>query len=715
MNDSTYSLSMQSQPTRSAHCRLDFDSLRMNSERGRKEGNEPAGGPGDGNGGSNRPGNTAPPKMRRQFMTWILVMAVLAVVWTVLMGGSNRGEAIQTPQEFFVLAKEGYFEPASVVIEDDKLMATLSKSLPGATERSGQKGGMVWVRIIPGNYDWVREQLTASGVKWQEQVGQSMFVQLLLTLAPGLLILLVLWFLIARSMRNAAGGGPGGMLGSFGKSRHRVTNKENVQITFADVAGVDEAKEEVGEIVEFLKNPKRFSKLGGRIPRGVLLSGQPGCGKTLLAKAIAGEADVPFFSISGSDFVEMFVGVGASRVRDLFKQAKENAPCIIFLDEIDAVGRRRGGGFSSGGHDEREQTLNAILVEMDGFEANDQVIVIAATNRPDVLDPALTRPGRFDRQVAVPLPDLRGRRQILAVHARKVKIGADVDLERLARGTPMFSGADLAAIINEAAIIATMAEKDSIEMSDLEEARDKVRFGRANRSRKIEEEERVATAYHEAGHALLQVLLKDADPLHKVTIIPRGQAMGATFSLPEKDRYGYSRRHLLATMRVLCGGRIAEEKKTSDISSGASMDIRMATAYARTMVLQWGMSDRLGFVNYGGSDERDMFIPEKDYSPETAHVIDQEVRTLIDSAYADARQLIEQNWDKVVAISEALLAVETLSRDDVDRIMAGEPFQKPSVADLLKRELPKNPAAQNPGTGQQPSEDLPPGALPSPA
>lgn len=712
MNNSTDStLSMHSQPTRSGQPALTFDVSRMLNERSPKDGNDSGGSSGDGN----RSGNSAPPKMRRQFMTWILVVAVLAVVWTVLMGGSNRGEAIQTPQEFFVLAKEGYFEPASVVIEDDKLMATLSKSLPGATERSGQKGGMVWVRIIPGNYDWVREQLTASGVKWQEQVGQSMFVQLLLTLAPGLLILLVLWFLIARGMRNAAGGGPGGMLGSFGKSRHRVTNKENVQITFADVAGVDEAKEEVGEIVEFLKNPKRFSKLGGRIPRGVLLSGQPGCGKTLLAKAIAGEADVPFFSISGSDFVEMFVGVGASRVRDLFKQAKENAPCIIFLDEIDAVGRRRGGGFSSGGHDEREQTLNAILVEMDGFEANDQVIVIAATNRPDVLDPALTRPGRFDRQVAVPLPDLRGRRQILAVHARKVKIGADVDLERLARGTPMFSGADLAAIINEAAIIATMAEKDSIEMSDLEEARDKVRFGRANRSRKIEEEERVATAYHEAGHALLQVLLKDADPLHKVTIIPRGQAMGATFSLPEKDRYGYSRRHLLATMRVLCGGRIAEEKKTSDISSGASMDIRMATAYARTMVLQWGMSDRLGFVNYGGSDERDMFIPEKDYSPETAHVIDQEVRTLIDHAYADARQMIEQNWDKVVAISEALLAVETLSRDDVDRIMAGEPFQKPSVADLLKRELPKNPTASSPENGQQPREDLPPGALPSPA
>lgn len=440
-----------------------------------------------------------------------------------------------------------------------------------------------------------------------------------------------------------------------------------------------------------MKNPKRFSKLGGRIPRGVLLSGQPGCGKTLLAKAIAGEADVPFFSISGSDFVEMFVGVGASRVRDLFKQAKDNSPCIIFLDEIDAVGRRRGGGFSSGGHDEREQTLNAILVEMDGFEANDQIIVIAATNRPDVLDPALTRPGRFDRQVAVPLPDVLGRRQILAVHAKKVKMGSDVNLERLARGTPMFSGADLAAIINEAAIIATMAEKESIEMTDLEEARDKVRFGRANKSRKIEEEERIATAYHEAGHTVLQVLLKDADPLHKVTIIPRGQAMGATFSLPEKDRYGYSRRYMLATMRVLCGGRIAEERKTSDVSSGASMDIRMATSFARTMVLQWGMSDRLGFVNYAGSDEREMFMPEKDYSPETARVIDEEVRKFIDNAYADATQMVNDNWTQIVGVAEALLVVETLSKDDVDRIMRGEAFQRPSVSEMLQREIPKPP------------------------
>ncbi len=686
------------------------DELRMTSEGDETPPDRPpAGKPG----ADGKPTQT-PPKMRRQFMTWILVLALVAVVWTVLTNSSQRGEAIQTPQEFFVLAKEGYFEPASVVIQDEKLMATLSKSLPGATERSGQKGGQVWVRIIPGNYDWIRTQLTTSGVKWQEQVGQSVLMQLLLTLAAPLLILGVIWFVISRTMRGASGGGPGGMLGSFGKSRHRVTNKENAKVTFGDVAGVDEAKEEVQEIVEFLKTPKRFSKLGGRIPRGILLSGQPGCGKTLLAKAIAGEADVPFFSISGSDFVEMFVGVGASRVRDLFKQAKDNSPCIIFLDDIDAVGRRRGGGFSSGGHDEREQTLNAILVEMDGFEANDQVIVIAATNRPDVLDPALTRPGRFDRQVAVPLPDLRGRRQILTVHARKVKMSPDVDLERVARGTPMFSGADLAALINEAAIIATMADKDFVELADLEEARDKVRWGRANKSRKIEQEERVATAYHEAGHAVLQVLLDDADPLHKVTIIPRGQAMGATFSLPEKDRYGYSRRHLLATMRVLCGGRIAEERKTGDISSGAAMDIRMVTSYARTMILQWGMSARLGFVSYAGADDKVSFLPEKDYSPETARVIDEEVRQLIDQAYTDANKLIDEHWAKVLAVAEALLSVETLSKDEVDSIMRGEVFDRPSVTQLLEREIPKSPSTPS-GTKREPPEDLPSQALPSPA
>src|SRR5438045_3912501 len=366
--------------------------------------------------------------------------------------------------------------------------------------------------------------------------------------------LAVIFFI--RQLRNSAGAG--GMLGNFGRSKHRITSKEHTNVTFDDVAGIEEAKDEVMEIVEFLKNPKKFQRLGGRIPRGVLLVGEPGTGKTLLAKAIAGEADVPFFSISGSDFVEMFVGVGASRVRDLFKQAKDNSPCIIFLDEIDAVGRRRGSGFSSGGHDEREQTLNAILVEMDGFDTNDQVIVVASTNRVDVLDPALTRPGRFDRQVYVPLPDVKGRLEILKVHARKVKLGPKVDMLRIAKATPGFSGADLAAIINEAALHATLAGKEFIEMDDLEESRDKVRFGRANKSRVMDEKEKAATAYHEAGHAVVQYLEEEADPLHKVTIIPRGRSLGSTMSLPEKDRHNYSRKWCIAYLKTLFGGRIAE-------------------------------------------------------------------------------------------------------------------------------------------------------------
>jgi cell division protease FtsH len=401
-------------------------------------------------------------------------------------------------------------------------------------------------------------------------------------------------------------------------------------------------------------------------------------------------------------------------VRDLFKQAKENSPCIIFLDEIDAVGRRRGGGFNTGGHDEREQTLNAILVEMDGFEASDQVIVIAATNRADVLDPALTRPGRFDRVVGVSLPDVAGRRQILGVHIKKIKIAADVDLDRLARATPMFSGADLAALINESAIIATMADKDLVEMADLEEARDKVRWGRAKKSRRIEEQERVATAYHEAGHAVVQVLSADADPLHKVTIIPRGQAMGVTFSLPEKDRYGYGRKYCEATMRVLCAGRIAEGRKTGDTSSGAGMDIRMVTRLARAMVLEWGMSERLGFVNYRGEDSRETFIPEKDYSPETARLIDEEVRRLADSAFDQANRMIDQHWAGVVAVAEALLKHETLSRDDVERLMRGEQVSKPTVADLLGAEMarPAAPAATAP---RRDEGTAPGGAIPSPA
>src|SRR5437588_141970 len=443
-------------------------------------------------------------------------------------------------------------------------------------------------------------------------------LQFVLPMVPWILIFGFIWFFVFRQLRGAGGAN---MLGTFGKSKAKITSKEHTHVTFDDVAGIEEAKDEVMEIVEFLKNPKKFQRLGGRIPRGVLLVGEPGTGKTLLAKAIAGEADVPFFSISGSDFVEMFVGVGASRVRDLFKQAKDNSPCIIFLDEIDAVGRRRGSGFSSGGHDEREQTLNAILVEMDGFDTNDQVIVVASTNRVDVLDPALTRPGRFDRQVYVALPDIKGRMDILKVHSRKVKLGPNVDLLRLARATPGFSGADLAAIINEAALGATLAGKDFIEMDDLEEARDKVRWGRARKSRVIDEKEKIATAYHEAGHAVVQYLTKDADPIHKVTVIPRGNYGGATMALPEKDRHNYSKRWCIATMKTMFAGRIAEEMFTSDVNTGATGDIRQATSIARHMVRDWGMNDRLGFVFYGEDEQKNGYFDiggGREYSEETA-------------------------------------------------------------------------------------------------
>jgi cell division protease FtsH len=650
--------------------------------------------------------------MRRQLFTWIALAAMGVLMILALRGPGLNMREIPTWSQFMLYAKEGKFETDSVKIEDARVLAAMKPGTKGFNDGATQPTS-VFVDITPGEYRYYQEALDGAGIQYTVNVGGTFWQTLLINILPALLLIGLLWFLISRSMRGA-GGGPGGMLGSFGKSRHRMTNKENVSITFNDVAGVDEAKDEVTEIVEFLKNPKRFAKIGGRIPRGVLLAGPPGCGKTLLAKAIAGEADVPFFSISGSDFVEMFVGVGASRVRDLFKQAKENSPCIIFLDEIDAVGRRRGGGFNTGGHDEREQTLNAILVEMDGFEASDQVIVIAATNRADVLDPALTRPGRFDRVVGVSLPDVAGRRQILGVHIKKIKTAPDVDLDRLARATPMFSGADLAALINEAAIIATMADKELVEMADLEEARDKVRWGRAKKSRKIEEQERVATAYHEAGHAVVQVLCPDADPLHKVTIIPRGQAMGVTFSLPEKDRYGYGRKYCEATMKVLCAGRIAESRKTGDTSSGAGMDIRMVTRLARAMVLEWGMSDRLGFVNYKGEDSREMFVPDKDYSPDTAQLIDEEVRRLADGAYDAANRLVDTHWQAVVAVAEALLKHETLSRDDVERLMRGEQVSKPTVADLLGAEAARSTPAAAPAKRAD-DGPAPAGAMPSPA
>ena len=541
----------------------------------------------------------------------------------------------------------------------------------------------------------------------------------LLPLIPWLLIFGFIYFFLIRQLR--AGGGAGGMLGNFGRSKHRITSKDNTNVTFDDVAGVEEAKDEVSEIVEFLRNPKKFQRLGGRIPRGCLLVGPPGTGKTLLAKAIAGEAEAPFFSISGSDFVEMFVGVGASRVRDLFKQAKENSPCIIFLDEIDAVGRRRGSGFSSGGHDEREQTLNAILVEMDGFDTNDQVIVIASTNRVDVLDPALTRPGRFDRQVQVTLPDVKGRMEILKVHARKIKLGPDVDLSRLARATPGFSGADLAACINEAALVATLAEKDYVEQEDLEEARDKVRFGRARKSRVIDEKEKKATAYHEAGHAVVQWLEDDADPIHKVTIIPRGPYGGATMSLPEKDRYSMSRKWCIAFIRVCFGGRIAEQMFTGDVNSGAYGDIRQATGVARKMMTEWGMNDRLGFVYYGEDDNKPGFFDMgggKEYSEDTQRLIDEEVKKLIDGLYEETTAILEANREKIDAVARALIKYETLDAGDIDRIMRGDKLTKPTVSDLLEQEKdrPARPATIiAPGANDdQPDITLGGGPLPTP-
>jgi len=493
---------------------------------------------------------------------------------------------------------------------------------------------------------------------------------------PLLLVVMLIWFFISRQMRSASG--PGGVL-SFGRSRARLAKKEHVNVTFDDVAGIEDAKEEVMEIVEFLREPERFRVLGGRMPRGVMLVGPPGSGKTLLAKAIAGEANVPFFSISGSDFVEMFVGVGASRVRDLFRMAKESSPCIIFLDEIDAVGRKRGMGYT-GGHDEREQTLNAILVEMDGFETSAQVILIGATNRPDVLDPALRRPGRFDREVVVHLPDIKEREEILKVHAKNVKMDPAVDLSVVARGTPGFSGADLAAIINEAAIGATMLDKKSVQQDDFEEARDKVRWGRTKRSRAMDEEERRLAAYHEAGHVLMSLLLQPhVEPLHKVSIIPRGMMLGATMFLPEKDRHTISRRQCLGQIKVSFAGRIAEELFCDDITSGASDDIRRATQLARRMVSDWGMSDRIGPIRYAAPEDQtpwgaDVYGP-REHSDATAHEIDAEVQTIIGREFAEARQLLDQNREALRRVAEELLKREVMTADEVKKIVGSDfPF-----------------------------------------
>ena len=527
---------------------------------------------------------------------------------------------------------------------------------------------------------WMVGDLMQYGVtvKAAEPKDESFLTSLFVSWFP-MLLLIGVWIFFMRQMQ---GGGKGGAF-SFGKSKARMIDESANSISFADVAGCDEAKEEVAELVEFLRDPAKFQKLGGRIPKGVLMVGSPGTGKTLLAKAIAGEAKVPFFSISGSDFVEMFVGVGAARVRDMFEQAKKHAPCIVFIDEIDAVGRQRGAGLG-GGNDEREQTLNQLLVEMDGFEGQTGVIVIAATNRPDVLDPALLRPGRFDRQVVVPLPDIRGREQILKVHMRKVPIAPDVDAQILARGTPGFAGADLANLVNEAALFAARGNKRLVDMDDFERAKDKIMMGAERRSAVMPEEERRNTAYHESGHAVVARMLDKTDPVHKVTIIPRGRALGVTMQLPTEDRYSQDRERLLQTIAVLFGGRIAEELFMSQMTTGASNDFQRATDLARRMVTQWGMSDVLGPMVYG-EEESEIFLgrqvtTHRNVSEATMQKVDAEVRRIIDEQYALARKILEDNRDKVETMTATLLEWETIDAGQIDDIMSGRPPRPPKPA-----------------------------------
>ncbi|GAB1393599.1 ATP-dependent zinc metalloprotease FtsH [Rhodocyclaceae bacterium] len=601
-------------------------------------------------------------------------MAIWLVIGVVLMTVFNQFNTRQTTQNtmdysaFLDEVKQGRI--SKVVIQGRTLDATT------------QEGKKI-VTYAPADL-WMVSDLLKYNVKVvaKPEEEQSFLMSIFVSWFP-MLLLIGVWVFFMRQMQ---GGGKGGAF-SFGKSRARVLDENNNTVTFADVAGCDEAKEEVTELVDFLRDPSKFQKLGGRIPRGVLMVGSPGTGKTLLARAIAGEAKVPFFSISGSDFVEMFVGVGAARVRDMFEQAKKASPCIIFIDEIDAVGRQRGAGLG-GGNDEREQTLNQLLVEMDGFEATAGVIVIAATNRPDVLDPALLRPGRFDRQVVVPLPDIRGREQILKVHMRKVPLAPDVEPSVLARGCPGFSGADLANLVNEAALFAARANKRLVDMEDFERAKDKIMMGAERRSMVMPEEERKNTAYHESGHAVVAKLLPKTDPVHKVTIIPRGRALGVTMQLPTEDRYSQDRIRLLSTITVLFGGRIAEELFMDQMTTGASNDFQRATDLARRMVTQWGMSDVMGPMVYG-EEEGEVFLgrsvtTHKNMSEASLQKVDAEIRRILDEQYALARRLLEENRDKVEAMTAALLEWETIDADQINDIMEGKPPRapKPSSAPI---------------------------------
>ena len=594
---------------------------------------------------------------------WIVIAFVLFTVFKQFDGAKRLASSEQTTSytQFMDEAKDGKIKRVDV---------------QGRTLTVTPVEGASYKITAPGDL-WMVEDLRKAGVQvyGQPDEEQSFLATLFISWFP-MLLLIGVWIFFMRQMQ---GGGKGGAF-SFGKSKARMLDSTNNNITFADVAGCDEAKEEVTELVDFLKDPTKYQRLGGRIPRGVLLVGSPGTGKTLLAKAIAGEAKVPFFTISGSDFVEMFVGVGAARVRDMFENAKKNSPCIIFIDEIDAVGRQRGAGLG-GGNDEREQTLNQMLVEMDGFDTGSGVIVIAATNRPDVLDPALLRPGRFDRQVVVPLPDIRGREQILKVHMRKIPVGADVDEEILARGTPGFSGADLANLVNEAALFAARRNGKVVAMEDFERAKDKIMMGAERKGMAMNEEERKNTAYHESGHALVARLMPKSDPVHKVTIIPRGRALGLTMQLPAEDHYSYDKQYLLTRIAILFGGRIAEEVFMHQMTTGASNDFERATQMARDMVMRYGMSDALGPMVYA-ENENEVFLGRsvtqtKHVSEETMRKVDAEVRRIIDEQYAIARKLIEENQDKMHKMAKALLEWETIDAAQIDDIMEGKDPKPP--------------------------------------
>jgi cell division protease FtsH len=604
--------------------------------------------------------------MAKNLILWLIIAAVLV---TVMNNFSSPTEpSTLNYSDFIEQVKEGRVERVTVdgfVITGRRAGGETFKTIRPAIQDNGLIGDLINNNVV---------------IEGKQPEQQSIWTQLLVASFPILVIIAVFMFFM-RQMQGGAGGKGGPM--SFGKSKARLLSEDQVKTTFADVAGCDEAKEEVTELVEFLRDPGKFQRLGGRIPRGVLMVGSPGTGKTLLAKAVAGEAKVPFFTISGSDFVEMFVGVGASRVRDMFEQAKKHAPCIIFIDEIDAVGRHRGAGMG-GGHDEREQTLNQLLVEMDGFEMNDGIIVIAATNRPDVLDPALLRPGRFDRQVVVGLPDIRGREQILKVHMRKVPLGDTVEPGLIARGTPGFSGADLANLVNEASLFAARAGKRLVEMKEFELAKDKIMMGAERKSMVMSDKERLNTAYHEAGHAIVGRVVPEHDPVYKVSIIPRGRALGVTMFLPEEDRYSLSKRALISQICSLFGGRIAEEMTLGfeGVTTGASNDIMRATQLARNMVTKWGLSEKLGPLMYA-EDEGEVFLgrggggQQSNVSGETAKLIDSEVRSIIDQCYGTAKQILADNRDKLDVMAETLMKYETIDADQIDDIMAGRTPREP--------------------------------------